>query len=166
MLGLDEVKVGEDSANVPSPDKSGGSGRKRGPVHRRLHSHPALSVITKVVVGFVGTAVLLVGLVMIVTPGPAFVLIPIGLAILATEFDWAHRWLEKARVKAHQARLKAQAVDPKVRRRRLLVLVLVLLVLVAALVGYVVAFGWPAYAVAGWDWVQGVTGWAPELPGM
>lgn len=160
------MKVGDDTANVSSPGKSGRGARERGPVHRRLHANPALSVTTKVVVGIVGTAVLLIGVVMLVTPGPAFVLIPVGLAILATEFDWARRWLEKARAKAHQARLKAQALDPKVRRRRLLVVVLVLVVLIGAIAGYVAAFGWPAYAVHGWDWVQSVVGWVPELPGM
>lgn len=34
---------------------------------------------------------------MIVTPGPAFVVIPVGLAILAVEFVWARRWLKKIR---------------------------------------------------------------------
>ena len=40
----------------------------------------------------VGGTVLLVGVAMLVLPGPAFVVIPLGLAILATEFVWA-RWL-------------------------------------------------------------------------
>ena len=34
---------------------------------------------------------------MVVTPGPAIVVIPIGLAILAIEFAWARRWLKKLR---------------------------------------------------------------------
>jgi hypothetical protein len=37
--------------------------------------------------------VLLIGIAMIVLPGPAFVVIPVGLAILATEYAWARRWL-------------------------------------------------------------------------
>lgn len=40
-----------------------------------------------------GMGVLFVGIAMLVLPGPAFVVIPIGLAILATEFAWARRWL-------------------------------------------------------------------------
>ena len=38
-----------------------------------------------------------VGICMIVLPGPAVVVIPIGLAILATEFVWARIWLQKAK---------------------------------------------------------------------
>ena len=34
---------------------------------------------------------LLVGIAMILLPGPACLVIPAGLAILATEFEWAHR---------------------------------------------------------------------------
>jgi len=41
--------------------------------------------------------VTLIGIALIVLPGPAFIVIPIGLAILATEFLWAKRWLQKAR---------------------------------------------------------------------
>ncbi|MGZ5537181.1 MAG: PGPGW domain-containing protein [Chthoniobacterales bacterium] len=44
-----------------------------------------------------GGAVLAAGVVMLVLPGPAIVFIPLGLAILATEFRWARRWLVAAR---------------------------------------------------------------------
>jgi tellurite resistance protein TerC len=37
--------------------------------------------------------VLLIGVALLVLPGPAFVVIPIGLAILATEYAWARQWL-------------------------------------------------------------------------
>ncbi len=50
----------------------------------------------------VGMAVLLVGIAMIVLPGPAIVVIPIGLAILATEFVWARRWLHAIRQTAEK----------------------------------------------------------------
>jgi tellurite resistance protein TerC len=39
----------------------------------------------------------LIGVALLVLPGPAFVVIPVGLAILATEYAWARRWLRKAR---------------------------------------------------------------------
>ena len=45
----------------------------------------------------VGSSVLLIGIVMIVTPGPAIVVIPLGLAILGVEFAWAKIWLKKIR---------------------------------------------------------------------
>lgn len=53
----------------------------------------------KLVVAVIGTTVVLVGVVMLVTPGPAFVVIPIGLGILATEFVWARRLLIRVKEK-------------------------------------------------------------------
>jgi tellurite resistance protein TerC len=51
----------------------------------------------RVVVGVVGGTVLLIGLALVVLPGPAFVVIPIGLAILSLEFAWARSWLQRVR---------------------------------------------------------------------
>lgn len=51
----------------------------------------------QVVVAVVGVTVLLIGIVMIVTPGPAVVVIPLGLGILATEFLWARILLNKVK---------------------------------------------------------------------
>ncbi|MEX2206269.1 MAG: PGPGW domain-containing protein [Myxococcota bacterium] len=45
----------------------------------------------------VGGTVLAIGVAMVVLPGPAFVVIPAGLAILATEFVWARRLLVRVR---------------------------------------------------------------------
>ena len=53
--------------------------------------------VKKVAVGIIGGTVLLLGIALIVLPGPAVVVIPAGLAILATEFAWAQRWLQKAK---------------------------------------------------------------------
>jgi uncharacterized protein (TIGR02611 family) len=131
-----------------------------------MHSNRAISLTSKVVVSIVGAAVVLAGVVMLVTPGPAFVMIPLGLAILATEFEWAHRWLEKARAQARKAKEKAEAMDPRVRRRRLLLVALAVLVILAAVAGFVAAYDWPGPAVRGWDRVQSLSGWVPELPGM
>lgn len=49
----------------------------------------------QIVILVTGTTVLLVGIAMLVLPGPAVVVIPIGLAILATEFVWARRLLKR-----------------------------------------------------------------------
>ena len=51
----------------------------------------------RIVVAVLGSSVLLLGIVMIVTPGPALIVIPAGLAILAIEFVWARHWLKKLR---------------------------------------------------------------------
>jgi tellurite resistance protein TerC len=53
--------------------------------------------LRRTVVAVIGSTVLLIGLAMVVLPGPAVIVIPLGLAILATEFVWAKRILEKAR---------------------------------------------------------------------
>ena len=54
-------------------------------------------VLRRVIVFFAGGIILTIGLVMLVLPGPAIIFIPLGLAILATEFRWARSWLSQAR---------------------------------------------------------------------
>ena len=54
----------------------------------------------RIVIGIVGGSVLVVGVLMIVLPGPALVVIPVGLGILSLEFAWARIWLKKAKAKA------------------------------------------------------------------
>jgi len=56
-----------------------------------------IKVVKRVIVSVVGATVLLIGVALLILPGPAFIVIPIGLAILATEYAWARRWLRKVR---------------------------------------------------------------------
>lgn len=51
----------------------------------------------RVAVAILGTIVLLVGIVAIPYPGPGWLIVFAGLAILATEFEWAGRLLERVR---------------------------------------------------------------------
>ncbi len=51
----------------------------------------------RIVVAIIGGTVLLLGVAMIVLPGPAVVVIPMGLAILGIEFAFARRWLRTLR---------------------------------------------------------------------
>ena len=51
----------------------------------------------RIVVTVAGVTVLLLGIIMLVTPGPAIIVIPVGLAILGLEFAWARLWLRKLR---------------------------------------------------------------------
>jgi uncharacterized protein (TIGR02611 family) len=143
-----------------------GKRSRRGRVHQKLHAHPALALTTKIVVTAVGILVIGAGLLMMVTPGPGIVAIAVGLAILATEWDWADRWLVAARRKAHEAKLKAEAMDPKVRRRRIAITALVTVLVATAVIVYVALYDWPGPAVSGWNWLQDMAGWVPELPGM
>jgi len=62
-----------------------------------LLNAPNLRVGKRIVVAVIGGTVTIIGIALIVLPGPAFIVIPIGLSILATEFLWAKRWLRKAR---------------------------------------------------------------------
>ena len=55
--------------------------------------------LKKIVVTIIGFTILVIGILLLVLPGPAFIVIPIGLAILAIEYDWAKRIFEK--VKKH-----------------------------------------------------------------
>lgn len=52
-----------------------------------------LAQAKRVIVIVIGFTILAVGIAMIVLPGPAVIVIPIGLAILATEFIWAKKLL-------------------------------------------------------------------------
>jgi len=56
-----------------------------------------VKVAKRVIASVVGATVLLIGVALLVLPGPAFIVIPVGLAILATEYAWARRWVKKAR---------------------------------------------------------------------
>src|SRR5438034_6789376 len=56
-----------------------------------------VKIVRRVIVSVVGATVLLIGVALLILPGPAFIVIPVGLAILATEYAWARRWLRKAR---------------------------------------------------------------------
>ncbi len=55
----------------------------------------------------VGFTILLAGLAMLLAPGPAFVVIPIGLAILSLEFAWAETLLQRAIEQGEKAKQKA-----------------------------------------------------------
>ncbi len=61
----------------------------------------------RVVITLVGGTVVLIGVIMIVVPGPAFVVIPIGLAILGLEWAWARRLLSAVKEKGGEAFEKA-----------------------------------------------------------
>jgi len=69
--------------------------------HRRegLRQRPVADFTYRIVVGVVGLAVLGVGIVAIPYPGPGWAIVFVGLAILASEFAWAHRTLTFTRAR-------------------------------------------------------------------
>lgn len=67
-----------------------------------MHELEELATVTyrqarRLVILIVGSTLLLIGVVMLVLPGPAFIVIPLGLSVLAIEFAWARRWLKSLR---------------------------------------------------------------------
>lgn len=70
----------------------------------------------KILVGILGGLVLLIGLVLIPYPGPGWLIVFFGLAILATEFMWAQGILDNLRSKYDQwqAWLRRQSLFVKV----------------------------------------------------
>ena len=65
--------------------------------------------LRRVVVGIIGGTIVLIGIALLVLPGPAFIVIPLGLVILGSEFAWA-RWLLR-RAKGMIAKVSGKSVD-------------------------------------------------------
>jgi uncharacterized protein (TIGR02611 family) len=72
-----------------------------------MHDWP-LKKLKRLFVAVIGSTILLIGIAMIVLPGPAIVVIPIGLGILATEFAWARRVLEIVRERIQRTANKSK----------------------------------------------------------
>lgn len=78
--------------------------------------------VRRLIVGVIGMTVLLIGIAMVVLPGPAIIVVPLGLMILATEFIWARRCLQKGRqwfraAKNRVARNKPVTANPPLSAR-------------------------------------------------
>lgn len=71
--------------------------RKRPGLRARLDANPATRLLWRIAVAVVGGAVVVLGLILIPYPGPGWLVVFGGLAILATEFEWARRLLTFAR---------------------------------------------------------------------
>lgn len=54
----------------------------------------------RIVVGVFGGTLLLIGIAMVVLPGPAIIVVPLGLGVLGLEFAWARHWLRRLRTTA------------------------------------------------------------------
>jgi hypothetical protein len=72
-------------------------------LNRKFHLD-RMPVVRKVVYSLIGITVLLLGIAMMVLPGPAIIFIPLGLAILATEYAWARRIIRRGRVFVEKAK--------------------------------------------------------------
>jgi uncharacterized protein (TIGR02611 family) len=79
------------------------------------HRHRERPVIVRMLYVAAGFTVLAAGVTMLALPGPAFVVIPIGLALLSLEFAWAEGLLHHA-IKQGEIAKKRAARTTKTQR--------------------------------------------------
>ncbi|MBC7560191.1 MAG: TIGR02611 family protein [Dermatophilaceae bacterium] len=77
---------------------------------RKIRSNPHSHLIYRIVVGVVGTAIFVLGLIMVPFPGPGWLVVLLGLAVLASEFRWAHGLLQRSK---HTLRVWNDWVQPQ-----------------------------------------------------
>jgi uncharacterized protein (TIGR02611 family) len=112
-------------------------------------THKNRTLIERVGLVIVGFTVLLAGLAMMVLPGPALAVIPIGLAILSLEFAWAARLLDVALEQAEKARATAKETT---KTQRIVVAVATVLA-VAAIAAAVLVWGIPNWVPVIGEWL-------------
>jgi uncharacterized protein (TIGR02611 family) len=91
--------------------QAGRAQRMRERLAERRAAHLRRSPLYRVGFAVAGGLVTLAGVAMLITPGPAFVIIPIGLAMLALEFAWAERLLHRALHHAEIAHRRASEIS-------------------------------------------------------
>jgi uncharacterized protein (TIGR02611 family) len=67
------------------------------PIRDRVRCVPGGATIWTLLIGTVGGAIVLLGLLLIPLPGPGWALVFVGIAVWATEFSWAQRLLQYGR---------------------------------------------------------------------
>lgn len=110
--------------------------RARAWARRRRSTH----VMWQAGVLLVGFGLIAGGIAMLVLPGPGWATIILGLIVLASEYAWANRLLDP--VKRWARRAADAALDPRVRRRNLVIVGVLVLAGAALAWWYVAAFGW------------------------
>ena len=93
-----------DEADAPSPEKHPTIAK----LHERRGRHRQRHKVVRALVAAAGAVITLAGVVMTgPVPGPGFLIIPVGLALLALEFTWAERLLERAVLWSDRAKEQA-----------------------------------------------------------
>lgn len=110
----------------------------------------------KLVIGIGGGLILAIGIVAIPYPGPGWAIVFVGLAILATEFDWAKSVLDyaKKRYDDWQAWIKRQNVWMRLLFLAVTTFVVVLTLWLLNAYGYMNDF-----LKLGWDWIRSPLPW-------
>jgi uncharacterized protein (TIGR02611 family) len=130
--------MAEESANTAragEADEPTRAQRMKERIAERRESHLQRGRFYRIGFAIVGATVTLAGIAMLVTPGPAFVVIPIGLAMLALEFAWAERMLDRA---LDQADIAARKAAETTRTQRILGAIATALAVAAAVAAWLV----------------------------
>lgn len=105
----------------------------------------------RIATGIIGGFVLVVGLIAIPYPGPGWLIVFSGLAILATEFDWAQRVLDKVKGMYDQWQDWLKRQSSTVRALFWLLTCLIVVATIWLLNGYGLLNTW---FNLGWDWLN------------
>jgi uncharacterized protein (TIGR02611 family) len=119
-----------------------------------IRQRPAAYRIYRIIIGILGGAIVVGGLVLVPLPGPGWVIVFVGLALLATEFVWAQRLEQFAR---DQVRGWTQWLGRQPIVIRILVAVLTFAFVAGVLYGLFALIGVPGYIPESW---------VPDLPGL
>lgn len=87
-------------------------------LRRRMHHHPLLLFLYRLLIIGLGLVFMLMGLIMLVTPGPGLLFIFLGLGLWGTEFHWAHRLNVWAKAKVLGIWYELRARGQKAQRER------------------------------------------------
>lgn len=117
----------------------------------RVRSRPGIDLAYRILVGVVGTAVLIAGILAIPYPGPGWLIVFAGLAILATEFQWAQRVLHATRRRYDAWTDWVRQQSPVVRLAVLALTGAVVLVTLWLVNAFGLITGWFGLQ---WDWVR------------
>lgn len=121
-------------------EEIGGRPRLIERVRARRVRHKERSRFYRIAFASLGFVVCAAGLVMLVTPGPGIPVIVLGLAMLALEFAWAERWLDRIADRAEQAVDQVTHGSPAKRAALLIVGVLALAAIIAMVVFWDIPF--------------------------
>jgi uncharacterized protein (TIGR02611 family) len=122
-----------------------------GPIDRyrewreKIRQNKSLNATYRVCVGVLGTLIIVGGLALVPLPGPGWLIVFLGLGILASEFGWARRVLD-------YAKKKVGAWTDWVQEQNWFVRILLGLACLALVAGLLV----------GYIWWQGVPSWVPD----
>ena len=136
---------GTSTDRYPDADRVIDADEDRWAWRARLKRNPVTRRVYRLAVGVVGVAIIVVGLVLLPAPGPGWLIIFAGLAVLASEFEWAQRLLDTARRRVGEWTAWTARQNLVVRAG-----------VVLAIVALVLAVFWALFALSG------VPSWLPD----